>query len=209
MLPLSPEAIAEKNNLASGSVWVALLEIQITPSDILYLCNNNENITWNGQVWTALPFELGQIAENSKNEIPAVTVSVDNVTRDVESRIEAADGAAGIPVIIRVVNTNHLTASTPDLQLDYQVKNVTCDNKKVSFTLGGSQHVKRRFPDRRYMKDFCNCDRYGDIECGVSAATLIAYPTCNRTLVDCRERGNSVRFKGEPGIPLGGLYASV
>lgn len=210
MLTLSADAISEKNKIAGDSVWLVLLEVKI-PGATLRLVNNNENITWptvGGNDWTAYPFNLEQIRENSRNEVPSVTIRISNVSRDVQYYLEAADGAVGFPVVIRVVNSEHLNLTDPELELDYVVKSVTYDAQWVTFTLGGSQHIVRRCPERRYLKDFCPF-RYGAIECGVSAATVSSYPTCNKSLAACRERSNSARFGGHPGIPTGGFYATL
>jgi phage-related protein len=209
MHTLDPDIIAEKNKIAGGSVWLVLLEIQI-PGATLKLANNNEDIVWptGGATWTAFPFELDQMKENSRNEIPALSIRVSNVSRDVLYYIEQAGGAVGFPVIIRVVNSDHLDIATAELEMDYVVKSVSYSAQEVTFTLGGNQHIVRRCPGDRFMKDFCS-KRYGGVLCGVSAATMITYPTCQRTLAQCRERGNSDRFGGFPGIPAGGFYATV
>lgn len=207
MLNLSAGAIARKNNLAEDSCWLALLEIQI-PGATLYLTNNNENVTWNGQVWQPFPFDLDPLRENSGTEVPVATIRVSNVTRDVLYYLEQAGGEIDFPVIIRVVNSEVLGGTDPELELEYVCKRIQYDATWVSFTLAGSQHVARRTPERRYMKDACPY-AYGLIECGVSSATITAYPTCAKTLAQCRERSNSKRFGGEPGIPTGGFYVRV
>lgn len=207
MLTLSAGAIAQKNNIGAPSAWLVLLEVQI-PGSTLYLVNNNENVTWNGQVWQAFPFDLDPMRENSGTEVPVTTIRVSNVTRDVLYYVEQADGALDFPVILRVVNSEVLGGSDPELELEYVCRRVQYDPQWVSFTLGGSQHVIRRTPERRYLKDFCPFV-YGAVECGATSATITTYPTCKRTLVQCRERSNSTRFGGEPGIPTGGIYVSV
>jgi phage-related protein len=207
MLTLSAGAIAHKNSLSDDSCWLALLEVQI-PGTTLYLANNNENITWNGQVWQAFPFDVDPLRENSGTEIPIATIRVSNVTREVLAYVEQSNGAIDFPVILRIVNSEVLGGTAPELQLEYVCKQIKYDTTWVSFTLAGSQHITRRTPERRFMKDFCPY-AYGLIECGVSAATLAAFSTCKKTLAQCRERGNSKRFGGEPGIPTGGFYVRV
>jgi phage-related protein len=209
MLTLSAGAIAEKDKLASDSAWPVLLEIQI-PGDqgYLYLTNNSENVTWNGQVWQAFPFGMDPIRENTGSELPQLTIRVSNVSRDVLYYLEQAGGAIDFPVVVRVVNTEVLGGSVAEAELEYVVKRITYDAQWVTFTLGGSQHIARRTPDRCYRKDVCPF-AYGGIECGVSAATLVTYQTCDHGIVHCRERGNSARFGGEQGIPTGGWYARI
>jgi phage-related protein len=210
MLNLSAGAIAQKNNIGAASAWIVLLEVQIptTPTTTLYLTNNNENVTWDGQTWSCFPFDLDPVRENSSNEIPVASIRISNVTRDVLYYLEQAQGAIDFPAIIRVVNSEVLGSATPELELEYIVKRITYDAQYITFTLGGSQHIIRRTPERRYMKDFCPF-AYNGVECGIPSATFTAYPTCDKSLAACRTRSNSIRFGGEPGIPSGGIHVNV
>ena len=78
MLELSQASIIEKNKIATSGVWLLALEAQI-PGNPLYLVNNTENLTLGGQEYTAFPFSLEDITEDSK-ELPNVKLTVSNVT---------------------------------------------------------------------------------------------------------------------------------
>lgn len=207
MLQLSVAAILEKNKLAGNSCWPVLLEIQIPNGEPIRLTNNNENIVWNGQTWASFPFELDNMQESGKGEIPSLSIKVSNVTQEIQYYLEQVDGAVDFPVIIRVVNTTNLASPDPECELTYNCNSCTYDDMWINFALGGNAKLTRRVPERRHLKDFCDF-QYGGIMCGVSAATKAAFPTCRKTLAQCRERGNSTRFGGEPAIPLGGFRAS-
>ena len=208
MLNLSAAAILEKNKIAGDSCWPVLVEIQIPGQDPVRVCNNNENLTWNGETWIAFPFELDELQEAGKGEIPSVALRVSNVTQELQYYIEQAGGGVDFPVILRVVNSKHLDITTPELELSFICTGCKYDAYWITFTLGGDAKLTRRVPERRYLKDFCPF-QYGGIECGVADATKVTYPTCAKTLTQCRQRSNSTRFGGEPGIPLGGFYASA
>lgn len=208
MLNLSAAAILEKNKIAGDSVWPVLVEIQIPGQDPVRVCNNNENLTWDGNAWIAFPFELDEMQESGRGEIPSVALRVSNVTQELQYYIEQAGGGVDFPVILRVVNSKHLDITTPELELDFICTSCKYDAYWITFTLGGDAKLTRRIPERRYLKDFCPF-QYGGVECGVPASTKAAYPTCAKTLAQCRQRSNSTRFGGEPGIPLGGFYASA
>lgn len=198
MRTLSTAALIEKNKLATDSAWLILLEVTIGATT-LKLVANNEDILWNGDTWQAFPFELDTVGETGKGEIPAVIVKVSNVTGEVQRLIESNDGVNGVPVVIRVINTE-VTTTTPELELSFVVESSTHDEQWITFRLTGANCLTRRVPRRRYLKDFCPF-AYGGIECGVSAATLATYPACNRTFANCTERGNSIRFGGFPWMP--------
>lgn len=198
MRTLSTAALIEKNKLSTDSAWLILLEVTIGAT-VLKLVANNEDILWSGDTWQAFPFELDTVGETGKGEIPAITVKVSNVTGEVQRLLEANDGANGVPVVIRVINTD-VTTTTPELELSFVVESSTHDEQWITFRLTGANCLTRRVPRRRYLKNFCPFV-YGGIECGVSAATMATYPTCNRTSANCTERWNFIRFGGFPWMP--------
>jgi lambda family phage minor tail protein L len=201
-LHLSAVAVLEKNKLMSDGAWLVLLEIQL--QDItLRVVRNTEDVIWNNQTWVAFPFELDDVKEDSKGELPTVTVRVSNVSRAVQQYIEQANGGVGAAVILRVVHSKHLDALAPELEEVFTVQSVSADAQWVTFNMGGDTPTMLRFPARRMLKDFCPF-QYKGIECRANSAL----PTCSKTLGDCRARGNATRFGGEPSIPQGGIYAS-
>lgn len=197
MRTLSTAALTEKNKIATDSAWLVLLEIQFAST--IRLAANNEDVTWDSQTWQAFPFELDTIGETGKGEMPAVAVKVSNVTGEVQTLLESNDGANGTPVVIRVINTE-ATTTTAELELSYVVESSNYDEQWITFRLTGANCLTRRIPRRRYLRNFCPFT-YGGIECGVSAATMTTYPTCNRTSANCTERGNAARFGGFPWMP--------
>ncbi|QTX33206.1 DUF1833 family protein [Aminithiophilus ramosus] len=207
MFSLSAAAILEKNNLASDGAWLILLEVKVSDGTVLRFVRNTENVIWNGETWVAFPFEFSVMGEESKGEIPKVTIQVSNVTRAVQAYLESADGGVGSAATLRVVHSAHLDQMSPELEEVYSVTGVKTDARWVTFTLGIDYPLASRRPARRNLKNFCPF-RYGGAECGVSAGVLQDLPTCGKTLADCRQRGNSTRYGGEPSIPQGGLYAS-
>lgn len=208
MRSLSAAAILEKNKIAGDGAWLILLEIQL-PGTTLRLVRNTADVIWGGQTWTAFPFELDDATED-KNEAPQIKVRVGNVSRVVQGYVEAApNGGTGSTVILRVVLSNNLSAAA-EIEETFEVTGIQCDAQWVSLTLGVSD-AGERFPSDRNMKDFCRfvaTTGYGGIECGVSAAKKVQYPTCNGTLAHCRERSNSVRFGGEPALPTNRYYGN-
>jgi hypothetical protein len=48
----------EKNRLSSGGAWIILLDININDTYYVKVCNNNEDITYNGNAYYAFPFAM-------------------------------------------------------------------------------------------------------------------------------------------------------
>lgn len=198
MLDLSAVARLEKNKVSSTGAWLILLEIQFQGATIK-ICNNTENIEWptgSGQVWIAFPFTLGEVTEDSKGELPQLTLKVSNVTRSMQQYVEQYAGGTDAMVILRVVHSEHLDLATPEIEEYFMIKKTNTDAQWVTFALGPDFTMTRRLPERKYMKNFCPF-KFKGIECGYNDTET----ECNKTLRRCRELKNSVRFGGEPGIP--------
>jgi len=204
MRDLSMIAKLEKNKISSTGAWLILLEIQFQGATIRVV-NNNEDIEWpagSGTRWVAFPFELGEVSENSKGELPSLQLKVSNVTRIIQQYLEQYAGGTDATVILRVVMSEHLDLTTPELTEVFSVKSTSTDTMWAYFNLGPDYALTQRFPTDRYMQNFCPF-KFKGIKCGYSGPLT----TCNKTLKDCRERNNSKRFGGFPGIPgAGGLY---
>lgn len=200
MLTLSAAAIIEKNQHMSNSVWLTLLEVQ-TPEGAICLVNNNEDIVWNNITWTAFPFIIDNI-KYEKDELVEVPVKISNVSRLIEYFTEYYDGLVGQKVIMRVVNSNFLNTTIPELEESFVIVSTSSDSQWCTFKLGMAFSLRKRFPPKRVLKDYCEFV-YKSVECGCTSSE----PTCPKTLYGCFVRGNQSRFGGEPSMVIGGIYS--
>ncbi|AZO96084.1 DUF1833 family protein [Halocella sp. SP3-1] len=206
MYSLSAIAKLEKNKISSTGTWLVLIEIQFQ-GETIRVVNNNEDIEWptgSGTIWTGFPFELGEVSENSKGELPSLQLKVSNVTRTIQQYLEEYAGGTDATVILRVVMSEHLELTTPELIETFSVKSTSTSAQWATFNLGPDCATTQRIPPDRYMQNFCPF-KFKGIKCGYSGSES----SCNKTLASCRVCHNSTRFGGEPGIPgAGGLYVS-
>lgn len=202
---LSLGQIIEKNKLNNDSVYIVLVEIRLSDEQIVRLCNDSQDVKWNGQDWIAFPFDIGELKDSGGGETQELTLSVSNVLRIMQSYVEKASGGVDTEVILRIINTETIEETIPLVEEIFGVTGTEVNNKNISFTLGLGIPMFLRFPERRFLKNFCEYE-YGGIECGVGVETLAEYPTCNRSLTDCDKRCNSRRFGGEPAMGQGGFY---
>jgi len=210
-IALSSIAIEEKNKLATDSVFLVCLKITIPGlEDPLYIVRDSQNLAWNGITWVAFPFEIDEIGDTNKGEVPQVNIRVSNVSRAMEFYIQQYDadcknnGFAPITVNIYVVNTAAIAAdpdAPPEVEHLFELSKPQSNAQWVTFVLGAANPFTRRFPRNRFLKSHCRVQKFKDADCGYSGAETI----CDRTLTRCRELGNSDRFGGFPGIGLGGL----
>jgi lambda family phage minor tail protein L len=201
MLNLSNIAKLEKNRLVSDGAWIMLLEIQIKSGLILRICRNTDDVTWNGETWVAFPFELDAPTQSGNSEMPHFAVRVSNITRVIEGYLEQEGGGVTAKVRMMVIMSGHLDQTTPVLDEEFSVQSTSYDVNWVTFNLSGATNLSRRVPERRFLKNFCPF-QYKGSECRATSSL----PQCDKSLKQCQERNNAVRFGGEPGIPMGGIY---
>lgn len=210
MLNLSAAGILEKNKLTSAGVWLILLKLTLSDASIIRLARNTEDITWDGQTWQKFPMEIDDVTREGQGEQSVLTIRVSNVTRTLMPYLEQYKGMVGNTVNLYIVHSENLANTTPEVDESFKVVSSSADAMWVTFELSASNLLNRQFPDDRYLKNWCrfkfNYPAGTSVLCGYSGST---YFTCNKTLADCRLRGNSARFGGFPGIPEGGIYVST
>lgn len=191
--------IIEKNRLTTTNAWIVLLDVQLENST-LYVCNNNEAVSFQGRTYTPVPFEIEPTESGSGGEIPTVTLRLSNVTRMAMTYIEQTSGLVGRTVVVRVVNSAYLSENYSELTMTFDILGTEVNAQWVVFTLGAPSPLNKRFPLYRYLANHCQWE-YKGIECGYSGDL----PTCKKTLEDCRNHNNSARFGGFIGLLRGQL----
>lgn len=200
MISLTAISKAEKNKLYTDSAFLILLEIRLT--NTVYICYNNEDVTWKGQLYQAFPFEIGETSEDSDSSDPNVMLRVDNVAQGMQWYVEESGGGVGTEVILRVINSLNLASGDADLEEYYTVISCSVSEQWIEFTLGNDYSARTRRPLDRYMKNNCPF-AYKGLRCGYNGNLT----NCAHTLTDCRIHENSVRFGGYVGIDQKGSYA--
>jgi len=200
MLSLSAIAKLVKNKPSDTGAWLILLEVDLE-TETLYLVRNTEDITFDSQIYTAFPFDLSEISEDSKGEIPKLTIKVSNINRVVQGYLEACKGGVGKEITLKVVHSDNLISGVAEISETFIIRATTCDEQWCSFTCQGEYGLQSRRPQQRYMKDFCMLQFKG-CQCAYAGAET----TCNKTYTRCLELENQMRFGGEIGIVGTNLY---
>lgn len=201
MISLTAVAKEEKNKLSTDSAFLILLDITLQ-DEIVHICYNTDDITWNGTQYQHFPFEIGDATEDTAGTDPALELKVSNITRALQHSVEESQGGVGYSVILRIVNSKSL--DTPDYALEeyYVVKESDVKADWITFILGTDYSSRTRRPSNRYMKNNCPF-KYKGLRCGYCGEL----PNCVHTLTDCRAHNNSERFGGYVGIDQKGVYA--
>ncbi len=198
MLPISSDAIIEKNKVTSDGTWILLLEINYESEDSIRVCLNNETITWNSYTWLPAIFTLSGIIETKDGEIPSIPLCIYDLGRNIIPLLEKYDGGIGAEVIIRVVHSKYLSNTTPELEEVTEIISASVDDStKIEFKLGSENLVDRACPQGRYLKNQCRFIFKGaDGRCGYTGAET----ECNRTFSRCKELSNTTRYGGFLGV---------
>ncbi len=204
MKTLPANLITAKNALASTHPWILLLEVTIPsdPEEIIRLARNTEDVEFQGNPYTAFPFEIDAVKETSKGELPVVSLRVVNVSQMVQSYIEEYDGLVGQPVKLIVVNANHLSVDYSELELNFDITACQANALWVTWNIGAPNPLARRFPLYRYLGLSCAwAGHFKGVECKYIGSDTI----CDGTLDACRAKANAVNFGGFPGLSQGGI----
>ena len=216
-MTLSAAAFIEKNKLASNEAWLILLDITMPDTSTIKVVSNSENIWWPGtslpgNLYTAMPFELGEVSDTSKTEVPSISLRLPNATRFLEPYLDAQDGLVDSSVDIKIVNSIHVLTPTralgaysvtAEIELNYDIVGSSSDSMWVDFVLGAASPFNKRFPRNRIYRNIC---RYREFK-GDRCQYVGAETTCDRALDTCRSTyDNAEFFGGCPGVGSKGIY---
>lgn len=93
---LSLATAVDKNRIASDNVYLLLLEVDIMNaqtgklSETIYIVNNNENVTFGGTEYQAIPFEC-ELTQD-KDTAPTATLTVYDFTQSIIAALTTEGG---------------------------------------------------------------------------------------------------------------------
>jgi phage-related protein len=195
-LPLAIRRAA--HSFTQGSPWLVLVTLYLSEDEEpLRICNNNEDITYAGDVYYAFPFELGEISEDNKGKVPEVKLSVGNAGRTLMKEVEQYDGGMEMSVKLSIVHAGSLSEDHSALDMWFSIVSTSYNAEWIIFSLGVANPLRMRFPVHRYIKNYCRfVAEFKREECQYSGSDI----SCNGTLEDCKSKGNELRFGGFPGL---------
>lgn len=198
-MPTLPNAlIAAKNLLGDTGAWLILLELQLDTT--LRLAKNTEDVTWNGQVYTRFPIDIGVIGETSKGEIPQIVVLVDNRSQALQAEVEAINGGIGKEVIVSLVHSENLSETNVPSWTLY-VTGCHLDEEWAAFTLGSVNPYHQIWPPDIIRKAVCR-HKFKSSICGYTGGQT----WCDKTLTRCRVLARNEYFGGFPGVGSGVIF---
>ena len=146
-MPRSVSTAALQGALAqqTDEIYLVLVEINhpslMTP---LRFVNNSDgdDVTSNGDVYTAYPFEM-KMPDDQEGKEPTAEIRIDNVDRELMDEVRSITGELTMEISV-------VLQSTPDTiewgPLDFEVRGVTYDASNIIFRLSYSVFIREPFP---------------------------------------------------------------
>lgn len=201
---LSVETAIEKNKIESGTPFLVCLEIGIWDENLaqvvetLRLVKNTEDITYQGNIFTAAEFTIS--SKSSAGELSTVNVSISDFKRVIQRELMQYGGGVGFNVAIIILNAGNLQQAPEHIE-HFIINSTSSKDYVVTWTLGVENPLTGRCPKRIAWRDRCSW-RFKSKECGYSGQKT----SCDLTLQGqngCTAHQNTKRFGGFPGIKAG------
>ena len=201
-MPIETHAdfIEEKNKKTNEPIYLYEI-VEYDGTNNLYFAKWNENITFDGQEYVALPISHNDIGENSQNEVDEVQISIANVSRFIQFYLEQYD-LRNIKVIITVVWLETLDNPDAKISWTYYIDNYRANEQRADFVLRPKMEaLSVSLPFRTYSRNYCQW-KFKGVECAYAGGE----GECNKTRQRCKELDNYNRFGGFPAIPGRTIY---
>ena len=199
MLSIPAALIPIKNTMRATLPFLIFVKIEIG-TDTLYIVNDLQDKTWDGQTWTALPFEISTLSEGTGQEVPQSTLIIANPMRIFQSYLEEYNGTAGGKASVYILySANTASGSADILMKQYYIMGVAvAESDQIQITLTSDSPWRKRCPLNRIRRNFCRF-RFKSTACAYAGAET----TCDKTLQRCTELANVSNFGAFPGAGRG------
>jgi len=211
---LSTALIQAKNAIETDNAWLICLDLNSPDGNTeFHLVHNTEDVTVNGQLYQAFPFEIDELVENSTGGIGQFSLKVSNIDRVIQSYIEQDPTfGSGWDCKISVYYTGSEIA---EIEHNFVSLNVTCDIENATFTIGVDNPILAIFPSLKFNTNLCSWTFKDGVTCPYSGDDTECFKTleaCKQKFPDYKTRVNANGEKiGLPinifmGIPSRAIY---
>lgn len=164
----SDNFLAEANAETKRPITLYRVEISDTPAATgeadLYYADYDTDVNFfetNSSVDTARTYlkaviKRGEVSLNATGQIDSMTVSISNVSREIQAFLEARDGLRRRKVTIRTVFADQLADQDAYVEDVFYVDHVNCDAKIAAFSLSSKLDILDvKVPRRMFRRAFC------------------------------------------------------
>jgi len=120
-----------------------LLAISSDDFSTLRFANNTEDVTSNGETYTAFPFMVDVPPEASATQLPLSTLQIDNVSREIIEEIRSLSSPPTVTISVVLHSTPDTIEGGP---WEFKLLNATYDASTISGSLGFEDILNELFP---------------------------------------------------------------
>lgn len=170
------------------------------PTTVLCITDAEEAIAFpvDGVPTTFYPFPLsfGDLELDAEGNLPALSLSVSNVTRELGPYLEAGLGFLDQKVRLWLVNREFLSDYHDSISFDLQVAAAALNNEALTLDLRVSQLYERRIPQENVQAWGCTALYKDGRTCPYRGALV----SCRHNLEDCVLHGDDMVAHGYPRV---------
>lgn len=190
MRSASSAFVQKKNQMHVTDPFIWLFEIVIDDTESVRIARYQTNVTFDGDTYYAVAFDIGPLTESAEGKTPTITVTVQNVTLEGQALLDSYSGLVGHKAWLRLVNADMLGDGEAMVEVSMKIQATNSGAEVIQFQLGRADLFQRMAPKGRFMRDYCQWT-YGGEECRFPLTDSL--PTCDHTLAGsngCRVHGD-------------------
>lgn len=127
--------LSRLNAQHSGGVFVKAAELVVDVNTTLRIADAHDSFVFNGQTYMPRPMQWSGLGNTSQMTLPAIRVTVPNVTGEIDTIMNGAE-LAGHDITLHIVHLDLLGTVTDDDRVKLQVLMVEWDWQQGTFTCG-------------------------------------------------------------------------
>lgn len=198
----------EKNKLLLKFIRLYTVEDYDGAGANLNLAENDEEITFNGVLYSPFPISVGSIKESSQGEELSLDIVVGNISRLIEGYLQTYD-LRRKKVTITYVHRDHLSDTDVKYVETFYVQKYSSSQSVVTFTLrpisGLFNLLQLKLPLGTVTRGGCEWaarGRFKGTECKYAGADT----SCNGSLQQCRLYSNVENYGAFPGAGIKRMF---
>lgn len=169
----------EKNKLESAAI-IRLFKIYTTPP--IYYAEYDKDVTFGGQLYTAIPMSSTAVSETSSGEVSSITVTIAAAQQDIIAIMQNQE-MTGLRVDMLEVFANNLADQNAYVGDTFFISSISVTQDSASFAL---QNILSRadviIPKRTYSKGVCQF-RFKSLQCGFALGYAdVSFTATNPTI---------------------------
>lgn len=148
------------------------------------------------------PFSIahGETQADSEGGSPTVTLTAQNITRELAALLETYNYLIGQRVRTVLVRLSNTPSGTPNIDDLFEVLDGEVNATVATLSIGQSSQERKSFPDHRITRDYCT-SHYGSGRCGYDTKRSGALQLCDKTRkgpLGCEAHGTDEAIAGLP-----------